>query len=123
MIFCPISNISYPFLYSCSDSLCTFETNGHVASTKDNFFNLASSGTDFGTPWAEKITGLLESSISDNSSTKIAPLFLILQQLACYVQFHDEHILVHRTLLIDFSTISIALFTPAQKPLGEANKF
>ena len=62
------------FLKSCSDSRCTFETKGHVASIKDKFFNFASSGTFFGTPWAENITGLVKSLISDISSTKIAPL-------------------------------------------------
>jgi len=36
---------------------------------------IASAGTIFGTPWAEKITGLDLSSISSNSSTKIAPIF------------------------------------------------
>ena len=32
------------------------------------------SGTDFGTPWAEKMTGAPVSGISSNSSTKMAPL-------------------------------------------------
>ena len=35
----------------------------------------ASSGTDFGTPCAENITGLDLSLISSNSSTNIAPIF------------------------------------------------
>ena len=34
----------------------------------------ASAGTDFGTPWAEKMTGASVSGISSSSSTKMAPL-------------------------------------------------
>ena len=37
---------------------------------------LASSGTDFGTPWAENTTGAPVSGISSSSSTKIAPFGL-----------------------------------------------
>ena len=41
-----------------------------------NFNFLAFFGTDFGTPWAEKMTGLVRSFTSSNSSTNIAPSFL-----------------------------------------------
>ncbi len=67
--------ISNPFLNNCSDSLWTFETKGHVASMKERFFSFASSGTSFGTPCAEKITGLVVSAMSEISSTNIAPFF------------------------------------------------
>ena len=45
---------------------------------KKILFNFAYSGTDLGTPCAEKITGRLWSFISFNSSMKIAPLCDIL---------------------------------------------
>ena len=52
-------------------------TSGQVASKAKKLRRFASSGTDFGTPWAEKTTGaVVVSGISESSSTKTAPLAL-----------------------------------------------
>jgi hypothetical protein len=53
----------------------TFETSGQVASTKARPRSRASSGTDLGTPWAEKTTGR-SSGTSSSSSTNTAPIRL-----------------------------------------------
>ena len=69
---------------------------------------------------AEKITGLLLSLTSESSSTNIAPFSLnssttcLLCTISCLTYTGAPY------LFIAFSTISIALLTPAQNPLGEA---
>ena len=69
---------------------------------------------------AEKITGLLLSFTSESSSTNIAPFSLsssttcLLWTISCLTYTGAPY------LFIAFSTISIALLTPAQNPLGEA---
>jgi hypothetical protein len=51
-------------------------TSGQVASRAKKLRRCASAGIDFGTPWAEKMTGASVSGISSSSSTKTAPLAL-----------------------------------------------
>jgi hypothetical protein len=53
----PIMIICSPFSWCRAASICTLETSGQVASTKSISRRSASAGTDFGTPWAEKMTG------------------------------------------------------------------
>ena len=68
----------------------------------------------------ENITGLDLSLISLISSTKIAPIFFklsttcLLWTISCLTYTGEPN------LSILFFTISIALSTPAQKPLGDA---
>ena len=69
----PIITICNPFSECRAASECTLVTSGQVASTWIIWRRAASAGTDFGTPWAEKITGR-SSGQSASSSTNTAPL-------------------------------------------------
>ncbi|MGY4301369.1 hypothetical protein ACVWXN_009464 [Bradyrhizobium sp. i1.4.4] len=72
----PIRKISRPRLKWIAASRCTLVTSGQVASSENRLREVASAGTDFGTPWAENTTGaVVFSGISASSSTKIAPFF------------------------------------------------
>ncbi len=53
----PIITICKPASWCRAASICTLVTSGQVASTEIIWRRAASAGTDFGTPWAEKITG------------------------------------------------------------------
>ena len=69
----PMSTISRPRRKWMSASRCTLVTSGQVASSVTMLRRAASSGTESGTPCAEKITGASPSGTSLSSSTKMAP--------------------------------------------------
>ena len=99
--------------------MCTLLTSGQVASTKTILRAIAAAGTDFGTPWAEKITGLSDGH-SSSVSTKIAPFernsstTYLLCTISCLTKTGAPHF--SRAI----STILMARSTPAQNPRGAA---
>ena len=100
--------------------MCTLVTSGQVASNTNTFLASASFLTCCDTPWALKIT-VAPSGTSAISSTKIAPLLISSSTTVRLCTTSCRTYIGAPKRSMARLTISMALSTPAQNPLGCAS--